>query len=124
MTEPDYKGVEKTLVTEIGLTASEARVFITVTTGGMMSADGVSARLGIRADDALSACRRLVALGGFIDMSDGPDSPRFEAMHPRFTAVNMYRRMCERNNTEFGRNKAVDAVGAVLEDVYDDARTR
>ncbi len=45
-------------------------------------------------------------------------------MHPRFTAVNMYRRMCERVNIEFKQNKIVDSIGVILEKPYDDARTK
>jgi hypothetical protein len=45
-------------------------------------------------------------------------------MHPRFTAVNMYRKMCEREHIEFKRNKIVDNIGVVLEQPYDDARTK
>ena len=48
----------------------------------------------------------------------------FEAMHPRFTAVNMYRKMCEREHIEFKRNKIVDNIGVILEQAYDDARTK
>ena len=45
-------------------------------------------------------------------------------MHPRFTAVNMYRKMCEREHIEFKRNKIVDNIGVILEQAYDDARTK
>jgi hypothetical protein len=45
-------------------------------------------------------------------------------MHPRFTAVNMYRKMCEREHIEFKRNKIVDSIGVILEQAYDDARTK
>ena len=45
-------------------------------------------------------------------------------MHPRFTAVNMYRRMCERENIDFKKNLVVDNIGIALEEVYDDARTK
>ena len=48
----------------------------------------------------------------------------FEAMHPRFTAVNMYRRMCEREKIAFKRNKIVDNIGVILERSYDYARTK
>ena len=47
----------------------------------------------------------------------------FESMHPRFSAVNMYRRMCERENIEFKMNLTVDNIGIALEKPYDDART-
>jgi hypothetical protein len=59
-------------------------------------------------------------LGAFIDIS----KTEFEAMHPRFTIVNMYRRMCERENIEFKRNKIVDNIGVILERYYDAARTK
>lgn len=116
--------VRETLIREVGLDPDAARVFLLVTTCGRMPATDVSARLGIPAADALRACRDLVDLGGFIDMPADPGPPEFEAMHPRFTAVNMYRRMCERNNAKFARNRAVDGIGAVLEGSYDDARTK
>ena len=48
----------------------------------------------------------------------------FEAMHPRFTTVNMYRKMCERKNIDFKKNTIVDNLGVVLEEQYDDARTK
>ena len=48
----------------------------------------------------------------------------FEAMHPRFTAVNMYRKMCTREEIEFKKNLTVDNIGVVLEKPYDDARTK
>jgi len=48
----------------------------------------------------------------------------FEAMHPRFTAVNMYRKMCERENIDFKKNLVVDYIGIALEETNDDARTK
>ena len=59
-------------------------------------------------------------LGGFIDMPND----EFEAMHPRFTAVNMDRKMCEREQKEFKKNLTVDNIGVALEVSYDDARTK
>jgi hypothetical protein len=48
----------------------------------------------------------------------------FEAMHPRFTAVNMYRKMCTRENIEFKKNLIVDNIGIALETHYERARTK
>ncbi len=112
--------IEKTLVDEIGLGPLEARIFLLITLEGKMSVDDIASRLDVAPGLASEACRGLVGLGGLIDMSP----TEFEAMHPRFTAVNMYRRMCERKNVEFGRNKIVDGLGAMLERRYDDARTK
>jgi hypothetical protein len=45
-------------------------------------------------------------------------------MHPRFTAVNLYRRMCTRENIEFKKNLIVDNIGVALEKYYERARTK
>jgi len=116
----DAADIERSLVSEIRLDPVQARVFLLVTMEGRMSAEEAASRLGIAPEAALGACRSLVKLGGFIDVAP----TEFEAMHPRFTAVNMYRRMCERENIRFGRNKTVDGIGVILERYYDDARTK
>ena len=77
-------------------------------------------KLNVSKDLALKTANELMALGAFIDISE----TEFEAMHPRFTAVNMYRRLCEKENIEFKQNKIVDSIGVVLEKPYDDARTK
>ena len=80
----------------------------------------ISNDLNISLDDATQNSKKLVELGGFIDMPND----EFEAMHPRFTAVNMYRKMCEREQKEFKKNLTVDNIGVALEVSYDDARTK
>jgi len=116
----NYEKIKNDLISEIRLTQSQAEVFLLVTLGGKMPASQISKSLKISADDALEISQKLVELGGFIDMPE----TEFEAMHPRFTAVNMYRRMCERENIDFKKNLVVDNLGVVLEDPYDDARTK
>jgi len=98
----------------------QAKTYLLVTCGGRMSSDMISERLDITVSEAQDAASSLVDLGAFINMTD----TEFEAMHPRFTAVNMYRRICERRQIAFGRNRIVDAMGAALEQPYDDARTK
>jgi len=116
----DYEKIKNDLISEIKLTKNQAEVFLLVTLKGKMSANQIANTLKISAEDALKTSQKLVELGGFIDMSE----TEFEAMHPRFTAVNMYRRMCERENIDFKKNSIVDNLGVVLEDPYDDARTK
>ena len=115
-----YLGIEHDLVSEIRLNPLQAKVFLLVTCSGRMSPEKIAGKLGISVDDARKTSRDLMALGAFIDIT----AEEFEAMHPRFTAVNMYRKMCERENVEFKQNKAVDNIGVVLEKPYDDARTK
>jgi len=116
----DYEKIKNDLISEVGLTKNQAEVFLLVTLKGKMSVNKIAKSLDISIDDALEISQKLVELGGFIDMSE----TEFEAMHPRFTAVNMYRRMCERENIDFKKNSIVDNLGVVLEDPYDDARTK
>ena len=116
----DYKQIETDLITEVKLTSIQAKVFLLVVLEGKMSVEQIAQKLDISTDDALSTSRQLMELGGFIDMSE----TEFETMHPRFTAVNMYRRMCERENKEFKKNVTVDNIGIALEKPYDDARTK
>ena len=85
-----------------------------------MSAKHISENLKISLSDASDNSKNLMDLGAFIDMPND----EFEAMHPRFTAVNMYRKMCEREKIEFKKNLTVDNIGVYLEKSYDDARTK
>lgn len=115
----DRSTIGRILEEEVGLTADQAAAFIAVTTGGRMTAPQIAEAAGIAQDAAGAAAESLIAAGAFIDMPGAS----YEAMHPRFTAVNMYRRACERSGRPFGRNNAVDTVGAALEGAYDAART-
>jgi hypothetical protein len=85
-----------------------------------MNGSRISKELDITEDEAINNSKKLMELGAFIDMPNN----EFESMHPRFTAVNMYRKMCERKQIEFKKNLKIDNIGVVLEKPYDDARTK
>ena len=85
-----------------------------------MNAEKLGKKLGITTKEALCVAKQLIELGSLIEISD----KEFETMHPRFTAVNMYRKMCEREKIEFKRNMTVDNIGIALESSYEDARTK
>ena len=116
----NYEKIKNDLMLEVRLTNSQAEVFLLVTLNGKMPVSQISKSLEISADDALETSQKLIELGGFIDMP----KTEFEAMHPRFTAVNMYRKMCERENIDFKKNSIVDNIGIALEEPYDDVRTK
>ena len=116
----NYSQIEKILISEIKLTEIQAKIFLLVVTKGKMSSKQISENLEISSSDALDNSKNLMDLGAFIDMPND----EFEAMHPRFTAVNMYRKMCEREKIEFKKNLTVDNIGISLEKPYDDARTK
>ncbi len=112
--------IENDLISEIHLNPIQAKVYLLVTCYGKMTPQIISEKLKISFDAAQTAASDLMNFGAFIDISE----TEYEAMHPRFTVVNMYRRMCERENLEFKRNKVVDSIGVHLEKFYDDARTK
>jgi hypothetical protein len=116
----DLGHVEKNLIGEVGLTANEAKVFMYVTLNGKMPVDKISKGTGIDKDESLATAKRLVSLGGLIEFS----ALEFEAMHPRFTAVNMYRKKCAQQNIPFKKNLTVDNIGVALEMYYERARTK
>ncbi len=95
----NYDKIKNDLISEVRLTKNQAEVFLLVVLKGKMSANQIAKSLEITVEDALETSQKLVELGGFIDMPE----TEFEAMHPRFTAVNMYRRMCERENIDFNK---------------------
>ena len=116
----DLSKIENDLISEIKLEKIQVKTFLLVVTQGKMSAEKIGNALNISTENALRTCQDLISLGAFIDMPN----QEFESMHPRFTAVNMYRRMCEKQNIEFKRNNIVDNIGIALEESYDDARTK
>ena len=116
----NYDKIKDDLISEVRLTKNQAKVFLLVVLKGKMSVNQIAKSLEITAENALETSQKLVDLGGFIDMPE----TEFEAMHPRFTAVNMYRKMCERENIDFKKNSVVDNIGIALEEPYDDARTK
>ena len=116
----NYEKIKNDLIWEVRLTKNQAEVFLLVVLKGKMSANQIAKHLEISVEEAMKISERLVELGGFIDMPE----TEFEAMHPRFTAVNMYRKMCERENIDFKKNLIVDNIGIALEEPYDDVRTK
>ena len=116
----DLSQIENVLISEIDLSSIQARIFLLVVINGKMNSSRISKELDITEDEAINNSKKLMELGAFIDMPNN----EFEAMHPRFTAVNMYRKMCERKQIEFKKNLKIDNIGVVLEKPYDDARTK
>ena len=116
----NYEKIRKDLISEIKLSEKQAEIFLLVVMKGKMSVNLIAELSDMTVDQARETSQKLVELGGFIDMPE----TEYEAMHPRFTAVNMYRRMCERENIDFKKNLIVDNIGIALEEVYDDARTK
>ena len=112
--------VEENIVSELRLSPIQTKVYVLVVKKGKMSAQDIAQHLDISEEEAHQAATSLIQNGGFIDIT----KTEFESMHPRFAVVNMYRRMCERENIPFKKNLLVDNISIILEKPYDDARTK
>ena len=112
--------VEEKLVSEVRLSPLQAKVFTLIIKKGKMTAEAIAKNLGISTEEALATAKKLIDLGGFIDIT----KTEFESTHPRFAVVNMYRRICQRENIPFKKNLLVDNISIILEKPYDDARTK
>jgi len=116
----DLKQIEDTLISEIRLSQIQAKIFLQIVMDGKMNSKEIAKKLEITEKIANETSNQLIQLGGLIDYTE----TEFEALHPRFASVNMYRRMCERENLEFKKNNLVDNIGIALENSYDDVRTK
>ena len=112
--------VEEKIISELRLSPIQTKVYVLVVKKGRMSSQDIAQHLGISEDEAYKAAFDLIQIGGFIDIT----KTEFESMHPRFAVVNMYRRMCQRENIPFKKNLLVDNISIILEKPYDDARTK
>ena len=112
--------VEENIISELKLSSIQAKVYVLIVKKGKMSAQEIAQNLGISKDEAYQVATSLIQQGGFIDIT----KTEFESMHPRFAIVNMYRRMCGRENIPFKKNLLVDNISIILEKPYDDARTK
>ena len=116
----DHKQIEDALISEIRLSDIQAKIFLQIIMNGRMTSKEIAEKLGITENMANENSNQLIQLGGLIDYTE----TEFEALHPRFGSVNMYRIMCERENLEFKKNNLVDNIGISLENSYDDVRTK
>ena len=116
----DHKQIEDALISEIRLSDIQAKIFLQIIMNGRMTSKEIAEKLGITENMANENSNQLIQLGGLIDYTE----TEFEALHPRFASVNMYRRMCERENLEFKKNNLVDNIGIALENYYDDVSTK
>ena len=116
----DIKQIENNLISEIKLSPIQAKIFLLIVIDGKTTSEKIGHKFGISSEEAKIIAKQLIDLGSLIEITENV----FEAMHPRFTAVNMYRKMCEREKIEFKRNVIVDNIGVALESSYEDARTK
>jgi hypothetical protein len=117
----NFSNVEEAIISELKISQDEARVFLTIVKGGKMDPARISDVLGWNDDQRASlAAKSLVDSGMAIEIT----KTEFESLHPRFAITNRYRRRCEEDGIPFKKNLKVDNMGIVLEELYEDVRTK
>ena len=82
------KQIEDALISEIRLTSVQAKIFLEIVLNGKMTSKQIGEKLGITDGMANENLQKLIQFGGLIDYTE----TEFEALHPRFASVNMYRK--------------------------------
>jgi hypothetical protein len=117
----NLSNIEKAIISELKISADEAKVFLVIVKNGKMDAARISSALDWNDQRrALQAGKLLVGKGMVIEIT----KTEYESLHPRFAITNRYRRRCEEDGMPFKKNLKVDNIGIVLERPYEDARTK
>ena len=117
----NLSNVEQAIISELKISADEAKAFIAIVKTGKMDLAKISGALGWGDERrALAAAKSLVGRGMVIEIT----KTEFESLHPRFAITNRYRRRCEEDGIPFKKNLKVDNIGILLERPYEDARTK
>jgi sugar-specific transcriptional regulator TrmB len=116
----DLNQLEKILGSELKLSADESRTFLLIVRNGKMTPETIHDALQITLLEARRVASSLVEKGMLIEVS----AAEYESLHPRFAASNRYRTLCEEENIEFKKNTKIDNIGLILEDDYENARTK
>jgi sugar-specific transcriptional regulator TrmB len=112
--------LEKILGSELKLSVDESRTFLLIVRTGKMTPRRIHDALQISTPEARRAAGSLVEKGMLIEVSP----TEYESLHPRFATSNRYRTICEEENIEFKKNTKIDNIGLILENDYENARTK
>ena len=110
----------KSLVLELDLSENEALIFLYIAERGKSTIGIISTDLHIDEECVVSSIRTLVEHGMIFNVT----SSEYETFHPRFSIVNGHRFSCDMLGVPFKKNIKIDLLGAMLEERYEDARTK
>ena len=112
--------VEEFLTSELKLSQEESKAFLFIVKNGRKHSEKIAETLKFSEEEASKVAKSLVEKGMIINISQS----EYESLHPRFAISNRYRRLCEENNIPFKKNLLIDNIGIVLEQPFEDARTK
>jgi predicted transcriptional regulator len=112
--------IEEELVSELKISAGEAKVFHSIVENGRMDANKISNLLGCSVQEVETIAESLISNGMIIDIT----ATEYESLHPMFAITNRYKKRCQEDSIAFKKNLKIDAIGKLLERPYDHARTK
>jgi sugar-specific transcriptional regulator TrmB len=112
--------IEEELVSELKISAEEAKVFHSIVENGRMDAKKISSLLGCSVQEVETIAESLISNGMIIDIT----ATEYESLHPMFAITNRYKKRCQEDSIAFKKNLKIDAIGKLLERPYDHARTK
>lgn len=112
--------IEGELVSELKISADEAKVFLSIVENGKMDLKKISRLLGYSVQEVKTIVDSLINNGMMIDIT----ATEYESLHPMFAITNRYKRRCQEDNFTFKKNLKIDSIGKLLERPYDHARTK
>ena len=113
--------VEAAIVDHLKISSDEAKTFMILVKTGKMTPVQIGQALNWDDTEKASfAARSLVDKGMAIEINPS----EFQPLHPRFAITNRYRRLCEEEGIVFKKNVLIDNIGILLEQDYEDARTK
>jgi len=116
----NINNVEEFLTSELKLSQEESKAFLFIVKNGRKHSEKIAETLKFSEEEASKVAKSLVEKGMIINISRS----EYESLHPRFAISNRYRRLCEENNIPFKKNLLIDNIGIVLEQPFEDARTK
>ena len=116
----NINNVEEFLTSELKLSQEESKAFLFIVKNGRKHPEKIAETLKFSEGEASKVAKSLVEKGMIINISQS----EYESLHPRFAISNRYRRLCEENNIPFKKNLLIDNIGIVLEQPFEDARTK
>jgi sugar-specific transcriptional regulator TrmB len=116
----NINNVEEFLTSELKLSQEESKAFLFIVKNGRKHSEKIAETLKFSEEEASKVAKSLVEKGMIINISRS----EYESLHPRFAISNRYRRLCEETNIPFKKNLLIDNIGIVLEQPFEDARTK
>jgi predicted transcriptional regulator len=103
--------IKKYLVADLELSEKESDLFLALMKQEKTSSKDFKKYFNYSDEETIENSKKLEQKGMVIEI----EKNQYRALHPRFAAVNRYKRLCEEKNEPFKKNVKIDNIGIMLE---------